>query len=76
MPYYVFRLSADKKNLTLIETCAQFAEAKNACRDLRKQQGPQDTDLIRMAFANSEKDAKRLLTEPRKESTPLEEWEA
>ncbi len=76
MPYYVFRISADKKNLMLLETCAKFAEAKNACRDLRKQQGPQDTDLIRMAFANSEKDAKRLLTDPRKESTPLEEWEA
>ncbi len=76
MPYYVFRISADKKSLTLIETYAKFAEAKNACRDLRKQQGPQDTDLIRMAFANSEKDAKRLLTDPRKESTPLEEWEA
>lgn len=76
MPYYVFRISADKKNLTLIDTYAKFAEAKNACRDLRKQQVQHDTDLIRMTFANSEKDAKRLLTEPRKESTPLEEWEA
>ncbi len=76
MPYYVFRVSADKKNLTLIETCSKFVQAKNVCRDLRKQQGPQDTDLIRMAFAASEKDAKRLLTDPRKESTPLEEWEA
>lgn len=76
MPYYVFRVSADKKNPTLVETCAKFADARNVCRELRKQQGPGDTGLIRMTFANSEKDAKRLLTEPRKESTPLEEWEA
>jgi hypothetical protein len=46
------------------------------CRDLRIKQGPNDTDLIRMAFAQNEKDAKRLLSEPRKESSPLEEWEA
>jgi len=76
MPYYVFRLSADRKNLTLLETYVKFAEAKNACRELRKQQKPDDTDLIRMAFAASEKEAKRLLTEPRKESSPIEEWEA
>lgn len=76
MPYYVFRLSADRKNLTLLETYAKFAEAKDACRTLRMQQGPNDTDLIRMAFAASEKEAKRLLTEPRKESAPIEEWEA
>ncbi len=76
MPYYVFRLSADKKQLTLVDTCAKFAEAKNVCRERRTQQGPNDTDLIRMAFAASEKEAKRLLTEPRKESSPIEEWEA
>jgi hypothetical protein len=76
MPYYVFRLTADKKNLTLLETCSRFAEAKDACRTLRKNQGPNDTDLIRMAFAASEKEAKRLLTDPRKESSPIEEWEA
>jgi len=76
MPYYVFRLSADKKNLTLLDAYAKFAEAKDACRTLRKSQGPNDTDLIRMAFAASEKEAKRLLTEPRKESSPIEEWEA
>ncbi len=76
MPYYVFRISADKKILTLVNTYAKFAEAKDVCRDLRRQQGPDDTGLVRMTFANSEKDAKRLLTEPRKESTPLEEWEA
>lgn len=76
MPYYVFRLSADRKNLTLLDTYAKFAEAKDACRDLRKQQAPDDTDLIRMAFAASEKEAKRLLTDSRKENSPIEEWEA
>lgn len=76
MPYYVFRITADKKQLTLLNTCAKYPEAKNMCRDLRIQQGPNDTDLIRMAFAQNERDAKRLLTEPRKESSPIEEWEA
>jgi hypothetical protein len=76
MPYYVFRLSADRKNLTLLNTCAKYPEAKELCRGLRVQQGPNDTDLIRMAFAQNEKDAKRLLSESRKESSPIEEWEA
>ena len=76
MPYYVFRLSADRKTLTLLNACAKYAEAKDMCRDLRIKQGPNETGLIRMAFAQNEKDAKRLLSEPRKESSPLEEWEA
>lgn len=76
MPYFVFRISADRKNLTLLNTCAKYPEAKEICRDLRVQQGPNETDLIRMAFAQNEKNAKRLLAEPRKESTPIEEWEA
>ena len=76
MPYYVFRLSADRKNLTLLNTCAKYAEAKDMCRELRIKQGPNATDHIRMAFAQNEKDAKRLLSESRKESSPLEEWEA
>jgi len=59
MPYYVFRLSADRKNLTLLNTCAKYPEAKEICRDLRIKQGPNETDLIRMAFAQNEKDARR-----------------
>ncbi len=76
MPYYVFRLSADRKDLTLLNTCAKFAEAKELCRELRQQQAPDDTGHIRMAFAPSERDAKRLLTDSRSPSSPLEEWEA
>ncbi len=76
MPYYVFRLSADKKDLTLLNACASFAEAKELCRELRLKQAADDTGHIRMAFAESEKDAKRLLTDSRQPSSPLEEWEA
>jgi hypothetical protein len=76
MPYYVFRVSADKKTLTLLDTCARFAEAKDMCRELRKQQQPDETDLVRMAFAPNERDARRLLTDARQPSSPLEEWEA
>ena len=64
------------KLLTLLNTCAKYPEAKEICRDLRVKQGPNETDLIRMAFAQNEKDAKRLLSNPRKEISPIEEWEA
>jgi hypothetical protein len=47
-----------------------------AARELRKIEGPGATGTIRMAFGESEKNARRLLTEKRKPSTPLEEWEA
>jgi hypothetical protein len=46
------------------------------CRELRKQQQPDETDLVRMAFAPNERDARRLLTDARQPSSPLEEWEA
>lgn len=76
MPYYVFRVSADKKSLSLINAFDRFVEAKDACRALRRGQAPGAADLVRMTFAADEKDARRLLAEPRQPSSPLEEWEA
>jgi hypothetical protein len=75
MPYYVFRLSPDQQP-ELIDSYAKFQEAMKAARELRKTEGPGATKTVRMAFGENEKDARRLLTEKRKPSTPLEEWEA
>jgi hypothetical protein len=75
MPYYVFRLSPDQQP-ELIDSYAEFQEAMKAARELRKTEGPGATRTVRMAFGENEKDARRLLTEKRKPSTPLEEWEA
>jgi hypothetical protein len=75
MPYYVFRISADKK-LTLVNVFAKYQEAKDLCRQLRQRESPDNPNTVRMAFAEDEVKAKRLLTERRQPSSPLEEWEA
>ncbi len=74
MPYFVFRVSAEK-TMKLVDTLTRFREAKNLCSALRESRPPGDTDLIRMAFAPNEQDARRLLLEKRQISSPLEEWE-
>ena len=75
MPYYVFRLSPDKK-LTLVDTFAKYQEAKDLCRELRQTESPDNPNAVRMAFAEDEVKAKRLLADRRQPSSPLEEWEA
>ena len=74
MPYYVFRIAADK-TLTLLNTFDKYKDAKETCRTLRIAE-PSGSDQIRMAFAATERDAKRLLAGKRQPSSPLEEWEA
>jgi hypothetical protein len=74
MPYFCFRIRPDR-TMTLLETYPKFKEAMDYCRDLRRQQAADDPDQIRMMFAATAKDAKRLLGE-RRPPTPLEEWEA
>lgn len=76
MPYYVFRIAADKKTLTLVNTFDKYKEAKETCRTLRAAAPAGGPDAIRMAFAATERDAKRLLADRRQPSSPLEEWEA
>lgn len=75
MPYYVYRLSADRKTLTQIEVHDKFRDAKNQARDLRKSQEPGSTDIIRVIFAEDKREAELLLKEANKPSSPLEEWE-
>ncbi|BAU47894.1 hypothetical protein SVA_1326 [Sulfurifustis variabilis] len=75
MPYFVFRFGPDRKPV-LVDTFEKYKDAKDACRNLRRQESPDDPNGIRMAFAKTEHDAKRLLAEKREPSSPLEEWEA
>ncbi len=75
MPYFVFRISADRKHI-LIGSYEKYPEAKAVCRELRTKESPDNPNAIRMAFGKTEYEAKRLLAEPRKPSSPLEEWEA
>ena len=75
MPYFVFRVSADK-GPSLVKSCEKYKEAKELCRELRAAESPDNPNGIRMAFAENEAQAKRLITEKRQPSSPLEEWEA
>ena len=75
MPYYVFRITEDRK-LTPLNVFEKFKEAKDLCRQLRQAQTADDKDMIRMTFAKDEQEARRLLSDRRAPSTPLEEWEA
>jgi len=75
MPYFVFRISADKQ-FQLVKSCVQYKEAKDLCRELRIAESPDNPNAVRMAFAETENKAKLLLSEKRQPSSPLEEWEA
>ena len=75
MPYFVFRISADRK-FTPLNVFEKFKEAKDLCRQLRQAQATDATDQIRMTFAKDEQEARRLLGNRRAPASPLEEWEA
>ena len=68
MPYFVYRISPERK-LTLLETFARFKEAKDHARSLRAQQATDDRNTIRMIFAEDAKKAQLLLTDLRHPKT-------
>lgn len=75
MPYFVFRINTDRQYM-LVGSYEKYPEAKAVCRELRQNESPGNPNTIRMAFGNTEYEAKRLLADLRKPSSPLEEWEA
>ena len=76
MPYFVFKLATDQ-SITLLEKCDKFADAKKLCRQLRAQAAQENSkDHFRLRFAKNEQEAKRLISDKHKPSSPLEEWEA
>ena len=68
MPYYVYRITPDKK-LKLIETFEKFKEAKELARSLRAEQAADDKTMVRMVFATDPKKAQLLLTDRRTPKT-------
>ena len=76
MPYYVYRVSADRKDLVEIDVFDTFVPAKDMCRQLRQAEAPESTDAIRMVFAKNPKEARGLLSAKHQPSSPLEEWGA
>lgn len=75
MPYFVYRVPQDRQNLCYIETYERFKDAKDQCRELRKEQQSGDTDSVRLIFAKDQREAEALLSKKNKASSPTEEWE-
>ncbi len=75
MPYFVFKISPGTA-LVLVKSLVSYKEAKELCRELRLTESPDNPNAIRMAFAEDEIKAKRLLMNKHQPSSPLEEWEA
>lgn len=75
MPYFVYRVSMDRQNLSHIDTHEKFKAAKDRCRELRKAQKPGDTEAVRLIFAKDQREAEALLSTKHKASSPTEEWE-
>ena len=76
MPYFVFKLGSGQ-SLALVQTYEKFKEAKKYCKEQRLQAASESSsDLYRLMFAKDEREAKRLVTDKHKPSSPLEEWEA
>ena len=75
MPYYVFRVSSDRKTLSCLNVHEKYRAARDQCRQLRETQATEDDSTVRLIHADDERQAKVLLAEKNKPSSPLEEWE-
>jgi hypothetical protein len=71
MPYFVYQIGPDtgsgKKQLTHLETCADFKTARALVREQRAKAGAAHTDTYRLIFAKSQIEAETLLSKPREE---------
>ncbi len=76
MPYFVYKVSLDRKQLTAMDVHDKFKPAKAQCKKLRESLQADDTEMVRMVFAKDKREAEVLLGEKHKPSSPLEEWEA
>jgi len=68
MPYFLYRISGDRK-LQLIDTFEKFQDAKARARQMRADAPPENSETIRMIFAETAKKAQLLLTDPRNPKT-------
>ena len=76
MPYYLFKISATAptdlvKKLELLDQFEQFREAKNAAKQLRKENVSEE-DIFKVVFAESQLQAEELLMEKRERPVLME----
>ena len=64
MPYFVFKITEPKK-LEYLDTKDKYQDAKALVRQLRAEQAPANPNMIRMVFAKTEAEAKKILSRPR-----------
>ena len=69
MPYFLYRISQDKK-LHCLDKYAKYKEARDRARAVRGELAKDDSDTIRVIFANNENEAEILLLTPRE--APIE----
>lgn len=74
MPYFVYLVDADRV-LIYVDEFENFKSAKDLCRSKREEGAVPENGNIRLIYASSKKEAKSLLREKRRPSTPIEEWE-
>ncbi len=71
MPYYIYRISAERK-LELVESYEAYRDAKQAATRMRAGRNPNDAYTVKMIFAQDPAEAKQLLT-TRRERQPSED---
>ena len=71
MPYFVYEI-APPKQLTVIDSFENYRDAKTHARSLRAAMKPGDDKIIKLIFAKSSEEARRLLMEVR-EPRPMGE---
>ena len=74
MPYFVYQIDVDR-TLTYVDEFDDFKSAKDLCRSKREEGAIPKKSYIRLIHAKSKKEAKSMLKEKRRPSTPIEEWE-
>jgi len=77
MPYYVYRFSAEDKNIApkLQAQYDEYREAKGHVKELRKENPDEDLNNFRLIFAEN-KDRARILLTTQREKPQIEEWES
>jgi len=71
MPYFVYQIVTDaesgKKQLTHVETCDSYKEARSLARGQRAEGTLPPNGEVRMIFAKNQVEAEKLLSAPREE---------
>ncbi len=71
MPYFIFRISSDRK-LSLVRAFEKFAEAKENARAMRAASAADASEVLKIIFADDPADAEQLLS-TRRERPPSED---